>query len=138
MDTVLDALNAPGGMLLIPRCRAMEMHDVALTALGYDEHDALPTDGRVEVIGLRPGEKMHESLLQRAESVRAITGGRPYENGNGFERTSPAEAAQYIYVLPPDALPVGDTEWEVVSNRPPGGWIGPKELRAIVAESAAV
>lgn len=138
VTTVLDAIDAPRGTLLIPRCRAMEMHDVALTALGYEQHDALPTDGRVEIIGLRPGEKMHEALLQRAESTRAVPGGRPWPNGTGFERTSDPRVASYIYVLPPDAPTQSESEFEIVSSQPPGGWLGPKDLRAIVAESAAI
>lgn len=130
VDTVLLALHAPGGMLIIPRCRAMSMHDVVLTALGYDEHDALPGDGTVQIIGLRPGEKMHESLLQKPESVRAsrVPGNDPHGRGRWT----------YLYLAPPDHAPTNMEPFEVVSNEPPGGWLGPRELRAMVAESAEV
>lgn len=138
VDTVLAGLAAPGGMVVIPRCRSMRMDDLALMALGYPGHDLLPTSdvpgpdrGRVEIIGVRPGEKRHEALLQRSESVRA----------RGMKAGGIASYSdwQWLYLAPPDTQPnEGATEFEVMSNAPPGGWIGFDEMRAIVADAEAV
>ncbi len=137
VDTVLHSLEAPGGTLVIPRCRSMSMQDVALTALGYEQHDALPEDGRVEIIGLRPGEKMHEVLLQKPESLRAM----PWTDdliSILTDHDSTPRGWRYIYLRPPDAPPARETAFEIRSNEPPGGWLSPGDLRAIMAESATV
>lgn len=140
VDTVLAGLEAPGGMVVIPRCRSMRMDDLALMALGYPGHDLLPTSdvpgpdrGRVEIIGVRPGEKRHEALLQRAESVRAtrmLTQEVPAGTAAGW---------QWLHLAPPDTTPnEGAEEFEVTSDAPPGGWIGFEEMRRIVADAETV
>lgn len=126
--TVLEGLQAPRGCVVVPRCRAATMHDVALSALGYDEHDVLPEDGRVEVVGLRPGEKMHEALLQKAESVRAFKGQLEREYGSW----------RYIYIRPPDTAPINADAFDITSNQPPGGWIGPREIRELIEQAEGV
>jgi len=135
IDTVLQATRAPGGVVVIPRCRSMDMHDVALTALGYDEHRPLPTvdegQGRVEIIGLRPGEKLHEALLSSDESIRAT---RWWDSTAADDPHS----WRWIYVSPPDSEPVNESPFEVVSNQPPGGWIGPREMREMMRRSGEV
>lgn len=137
VDTVLAGLSAPGGMVVIPRCRSMSMGDLALVALGYPGHDLLPTSdvpgpdrGRVEIIGIRPGEKRHEALLQRSESIRAKRLRNAIYDDSAWD---------YLWLAPPDSQPnEGAEEFEVVSNTPPGGWIGFDEMRAIVADAEAV
>lgn len=133
VETVLHTVRAPGGSLVIPRCRGMAMHDVALAALGYDEHDALPEDGRVQVVGIRPGEKMHEALLHKPESLRTYE----WEPGS-YGVTDNPRMWRYLYVRPPDEKPNRSRAFEVTSDQPPGGGIGPSDLRAMVAEAATV
>lgn len=131
LDTVLAGLDAQDGTVLIPRCRAATMQDVALAALGYREHAPLPTDGRVEVIGLRPGEKMHESLLTRPESVRArrIPEWQSADSIHGWK---------WVAVEPPDTLPINDATFEITSAQPPGGWMGPVELREMMEAAEGI
>ncbi|MEK0326659.1 MAG: SDR family NAD(P)-dependent oxidoreductase, partial [Nitrosopumilus sp.] len=52
------------GAVVIPEVRAMRMKDVVSAVV--------PKDTEVKVIGIRPGEKMHESLLHHEESVRVV------------------------------------------------------------------
>ena len=63
IDLILLALNNPPspGAIFIPLVRSMKMGDVVLAAVG---------EVPVDIIGLRPGEKMHERLLHYEESVR--------------------------------------------------------------------
>lgn len=128
VDTVLEGLNASGGTVTIPACRSMTMHDLALMALGIDEHQPLPTDGRVEIIGIRPGEKRHEALVQRQESLRATLGSRP----------GAPERWDWLRIGAPDGPVTNDTPFEVTSDQPPRGWIGPRDMRNLVAAAALV
>lgn len=58
--------GATTGSVTIPRPRAMRISDVA-TAVAPGVHQ--------KVVGMRPGEKMHEKLLSLSESVRCIKTG---------------------------------------------------------------
>lgn len=133
VDTVVAGLIAPNGSVTIPACRSMSMHDMALMALGYDGHDVLPTDGRVEIVGVRPGEKRHEALVQPQESMRATRVPRPY---GGSARDLPPW--QWLYIAAPDAPVVSEVAFEVTSNNPPLGWMGMGDMRAIVADAATL
>lgn len=64
IDLILAALSKGGdGSVLVPQTRAMTIVDVARAAT--------VDDVTVEVIGVRPGEKQHETLVHYGESVRA-------------------------------------------------------------------
>lgn len=78
VDLVVHAAveDLPVGCTVIPRPQSMSMQDLA---------HAIDPLAEIETIGLRPGEKMDESLLSEAESVRAQAG----RDG-------------YIYLLTPD------------------------------------
>jgi FlaA1/EpsC-like NDP-sugar epimerase len=128
VDTVLMGLDAPNGHVLIPTCRAMTMADLVGMALGYDEHrslDAAIAEGRVGIIGVRPGEKRHEALVHRQESVRVPL-------------VLDMAASHFITIAPPDTAPCNDTPFEITSDNPPGGWIGATEMRVIIADAAHV
>lgn len=58
------AIELRSGETYIPACRAMTLGDVLFNAVG------LRSD-QMEIVGLRPGEKMHESLLGPTEVPRA-------------------------------------------------------------------
>lgn len=74
VDTVLAGLDAPNGTVTIPACRSMSMHDLTLMALGYEGHDVLPTDGRVEVIGIRLARRSTRRWCSgRRASARAVS-----------------------------------------------------------------
>lgn len=130
VDTVLAGLAAPGGTVVVPACRSMTMHDLTLMALGYDRHEALPEDGRVEIIGVRPGEKRHEALVQMQESVRAQWA--PAATGDAEGR------GRFVQIAPPDSAPRNDQPFELRSDDPPRGWMGLVEMRAIIADAEQV
>lgn len=76
IDLVFQAgANAVGGeifVLKIPAATVKDIADVMLSALSGGV--ALP----VKVVGVRPGEKIHEVLISEAESLRTIDAGPSY------------------------------------------------------------
>lgn len=72
VDTIFAAIqHAKRGETYIPIVPAAKMTDIAKILIG---------DRKIEtkVIGIRPGEKIHESLISEEESVRAIKRGEYY------------------------------------------------------------
>ncbi|MFA6091789.1 MAG: UDP-N-acetylglucosamine 4,6-dehydratase (inverting) [Elusimicrobiota bacterium] len=68
VDTVLFALtNMHGGEIFVPKIPSMRIMDLA---------KALAPKCKINVIGSRPGEKIHEVLLTEEESARAVDSGR--------------------------------------------------------------
>ncbi|MFM2436981.1 MAG: hypothetical protein RL353_971 [Actinomycetota bacterium] len=64
VDTVIDALmHAKRGEILIPRVPAALITDLATALIGDQKI-------KQEVIGLRPAEKLHESLISEEEATR--------------------------------------------------------------------
>jgi FlaA1/EpsC-like NDP-sugar epimerase len=63
--------GAASGEIWLPRLRAMKIIDLAQI---FSERYGKP----IELIGLRPGEKLHEELISEAESVRATFDGVYY------------------------------------------------------------
>ncbi len=63
VDCILEALGCESGCGVIPKARAMKMGELASAIAGNGD--------LVKVVGVRPGEKMHETLVHEQESVRA-------------------------------------------------------------------
>lgn len=120
VEVIVRARTATPGTVLIPPLRAMEMKNLARMALGLHEYGSLPTEG-VEVIGIRAGEKRHETIIQSNESVRTL------HRADGWYEIGPA-------TMRAD----GRTAFELTSNFPPGGWLGIDEMRDYVAAAALV
>jgi UDP-N-acetylglucosamine 4,6-dehydratase len=75
VDLVLQAAEAPAGALLVPVLSAVAVTDLAdemLAAAGQQR-------GAYRVVGVRPGEKIHETLLSSDERRRARDLGSYYE-----------------------------------------------------------
>lgn len=70
VDLVIGALNLENGMTLIPKAKALSIQKLA----DY----TLPNEFKVNVIDLRPGEKMHETLLTNEECEYAMEGIRSF------------------------------------------------------------
>lgn len=67
VEFVLSSLNMmQGGEIFIPKLPSMKIVDLA---------DALSPDGDAELIGMRPGEKIHETLMTEDEARNAIDTG---------------------------------------------------------------
>lgn len=99
------------GSVTVPSPRALPMSDVIRAVLGFNDRHPIPED-RIEVIGMRPGEKMHESLIHEAESIRTV------QDATGH----------YYQILPPGTQSMNDA-FTIRSDNPPGGLIGIEEFR---------
>lgn len=60
------AANMHGGEIFIPKIPSMRVSDLA---------KAMAPECRIDVIGIRPGEKLHEVLLTEDESARSVDAG---------------------------------------------------------------
>lgn len=108
-----------GGETFIPRIPSMRVNDMA---------EALAPEAEVKIIGIRPGEKLHELLVTEDESRHA------YEVDDGF--VIMPEYPSWELVEPSDARPLpggftyssGDNDW----------WLTVDELRAMTADVKAV
>ena len=120
IDTIVAAENwMASGVVTVPKPRALSLHDLALVVLGADQHEPELPPGKVEIIGRRPGEKRHEKLIVRAESVRTI------------------DAGDFYTILPPGSAS-GTDDFEVVSNDPPNGQLGVSEMRDFIQQARSI
>lgn len=70
VDMVLWAIdNAEGGELLVPKIPSYRICDVAT---------AIAPDARQEVVGIRPGEKIHEEMITSSDSFNTVDRGNYY------------------------------------------------------------
>lgn len=70
VDMVLYALeNAWGGEILVPKIPSYKITDVAR---------AVAPNAKIEVIGIRPGEKLHEEMITSSDSLNTLDCGRYY------------------------------------------------------------
>ena len=70
VDMVLWALeNAEGGEIFVPKIPSYRVPDVAT---------AIAPDARQDVIGIRPGEKVHEEMITASDSGNTVDLGRYY------------------------------------------------------------
>ena len=82
VDLILRALkDGETGTTWIPRLPAMKIGDLAEI---YSERSGKP----IRIIGLRPGEKAHEDLINESESVRTTGLGRYFMIGPAFHAGS--------------------------------------------------
>lgn len=82
VDLIQAALqHGSNGETWIPRLPAMKVGDLALI---FSEKYSKP----IKVIGLRPGEKKHEDLVNESESLRTRSQGAHYIIGPAFEAGS--------------------------------------------------
>jgi FlaA1/EpsC-like NDP-sugar epimerase len=75
--TVVAAFQADPGVTTVPWPKAAYMHTVAYAVLGVVGEEMYSPSGndfdgdpRVEIIGARPGEKLHEDLVSQYEMIR--------------------------------------------------------------------
>ena len=114
VDLVAVALEmgSPGGVL-VPFARAMNIVDVAKAAT--------KDDVEIEIIGERPGEKLHEMLIHYEESVRIRAVPLSPEQGGFFE-------------LLPSGNSFGESPFTLASHTP-HHWMTVEEMRELVADA---
>lgn len=70
VDMVLWSIeHAEGGELLVPKIPSYRICDVA---------SAIAPDARQEIVGIRPGEKIHEEMITSSDSINTVDMGRYY------------------------------------------------------------
>lgn len=86
VDTIFAALRwAEPGEVMVPRAPSASIVDLARAVIGG-------RDIRIEVVGIRPGEKIHEIMISEEESFRTVARGDYYairpmlpELANGYD-----------------------------------------------------
>jgi UDP-N-acetylglucosamine 4,6-dehydratase len=113
IDLIVLALDrATPGAVVVPQARAMTILDVAKAATSDDVE--------VEIIGERPGEKMHEMLIHYEESVRAVIEHDPFH-----------------FQLVPPGQRVGEEAFTLASHSP-NHWMPIDEMRELIADAEEV
>ncbi len=113
IDLIVLALDrAVPGAIVVPPARAMKIIDVARAATVEDV--------KVEIIGVRPGEKQHEMLIHHEESVRALTMDDPF----------------HFQLLPPGVKHA--PEAFTLASHTPNDWMSIEDMRAFIADAEEV
>ncbi len=107
-----------GGEVFVPKIPSMRMLDLA---------KAMAPEAEIEIIGIRPGEKLHESLISEDEARTTV------------------ELPDMFVVQPPSALWFGHT-WEKLGKPLPDGfryasntntdWLSVEQINALIAPIA--
>ncbi|MBI3548556.1 MAG: UDP-N-acetylglucosamine 4,6-dehydratase (inverting) [Elusimicrobia bacterium] len=113
---VLQALELmQGGETFVPKIPSMRMTDLT---------KAIAPECKIKVVGIRPGEKLHEVLLTEDESVRAIDMGGLFLIQPNFPWWG-KQAKPEGTPVPADFRYASDTnDW----------WLTPAELRSMIGE----
>lgn len=113
VDLVLASLVAGNGDVVIPRPAAMSIGDLARIFVHGDSD-------KIDVVGKRPGEKMHEQLLHQQESVRAEW------DGTNF-LLHPQVVDSKVYSEP-----------FMLSSNSPHVWLQPERMSAMIDDALTV
>jgi len=111
IDLILKALedSISAGAIVIPLVKAMRMSDVVLAAVG---------EVPVDVMGIRPGEKMHERLLHLEESVRVIR-------------------RKDDFILLPPGQNMNDKPFSL-SSQSPHYWLDPVVMKSLIEDAKEI
>ena len=113
VDLILLALAEPeGGTIVVPKAPAMRVVDVARIVAPHAE---------LVDIGIRPGEKVHESLIQSSEAYHT-------DDCGSFFRVYPATSQRKGTMLP-------ETGKEQYTSQFPSHWLEAEEMAGMIAES---
>lgn len=123
IDAVMHAIEyAQRGSVVIPLMMSMSVRNVACLVLGLPLDTDFKGDKRVDIVGPRPGEKLHECLLHEQESVRI---------SNRIEDQS------YYELRPP--VEKGCCEpFEITSDKPPLGQMPFTRMRELIEDAKTV
>lgn len=99
------------GAVFIPKCRAMRIGDLA---------DLLAGGAPVDVIGARPGEKMHEALIHFQESTRV------------------EDMGDYYILEPVTTRQKAGQEGFTYSSQYPSAWVTPAEMAALIEDAKSL
>lgn len=94
------AKGAASGEIWLPRLKSMRILDLAEI---FSERSGKPID----LIGMRPGEKLHEALISEPESVRVAFDGQRYRMAPAHSTVAP-DASIFSYTSSDDVLSKDD------------------------------
>ena len=70
VDMILYAIkNAKGGEIFVPKLKSYKIMDLA---------KAVKSNFRYKIVGIRPGEKLHEDIITKSDGVTTIDLGKYY------------------------------------------------------------
>jgi UDP-N-acetylglucosamine 4,6-dehydratase len=111
-----------GGEIFLPKCPSMKIVDLAR---------AIAPRGRLEFIGIRPGEKLHEVLVPADESRNTLEFDDMFVTQPAFRDWNGAASSEYGG-RPGKPVPA-DFEYRSDSNEQ---WMTVEQLRAVIAKDA--
>ncbi len=101
IDLIINAVkNARSGEIFLPRLKAMRIIDLARI---FSERSGKP----IKIVGIRPGEKMHEGLINNSESVRVTLDGDIYRMAPAHAPIS-LDAEMFDYYSNQDVMSQGE------------------------------
>ena len=101
------------GAIIVPTARAMKISDVAKAAV--------KDDVEMEIIGERPGEKLHEQLIHYEESVRIVLRQEPF----------------FHHELFPPGTKAGKDPFTLASHLP-NDWMSVETMRELIVDAQEV
>jgi len=112
VDMVMHALfNAWGGEIFIPKIPSYKITDVA---------EAIAPECKIEVIGIRPGEKIHEEMITASDSFYTYDLGKYYTILPSKPHFNPEKFKNHFKAkLVPNGFNYNsgnNTEWETISS----------------------
>lgn len=122
VDMVLYAIeNAWGGELFVPKIPSYRITDVA---------EAVSPDSKQEIVGIRPGEKLHEEMISETDSLCTYSCGRYYVIAPAAPNWDLEEwKAKFGVTLVPEGF-----KYNSGTN---DEWLSVPELRALIREHVA-
>lgn len=97
IDLILNAVqNASSGDVFLPRLKSMRIIDLA--TIFADRFNK-----KIKIVGIRPGEKLHEDLISESESIRVTRGGDTYRMAPAHKEIAP-DAEIFTYTSNQDVM----------------------------------
>lgn len=112
LHVVAWATLAPKGSLLVPHLQAFGLVDLCRTLLNLDTHQAVRE--AVDIVGIRPGEKLHEILLtdnERAGTMGYHVPSRCYVIAPHFQSWSPPDTTGPFWTIAETLQPYSSDVW---------------------------
>jgi FlaA1/EpsC-like NDP-sugar epimerase len=119
VEMVINAIeNAWGGEIFVPKIPSYRITDVAT---------AIAPDAEQKVIGIRPGEKIHEEMITDADSYTTVDLGQYYAI---LPQLPIWDKASYMKAFDAKPVPAG-FRYNSGTNTE---WITPEEIRTLIKE----
>lgn len=117
VDMVMYAIeNAWGGELFVPKIPSYKITDVTT---------AIAPDCKIEVVGIRPGEKLHEEMITETDSLQTYDCGKYYVIAPSLHSW---KLADWIKIFNANKVPEG-FKYNSGTN---SEWVSPEEIRILV------